>query len=45
MKPIPHLLAMNFDALTHSADANPSASDQDECEKCGEHMLDCECEE
>lgn len=43
----PHIPFDNtsFGALMRSADSDaPSLLDQDECARCGEHMLDCECE-
>lgn len=42
----PHIPFDNshFATLMHRVDDSPSA-DQDECLVCGEHMLDCECED
>lgn len=42
----PHVLfdTTNFAALMHSADDTPDAA-REECPECGEHMLDCECDE
>jgi hypothetical protein len=43
----PHVLfdTTSFATLMHSAESSASESGLDECAQCGEHMLDCECDE